>query len=195
MKKLLFVNCCIRESSRTQRLCRAYLAQLGGDYEQTELRLPELPLSPFNAAMLERRTQDIADGRLDGESYALARQFAEADRIVIGAPYWDAFFPSLLKVYIEHICVESLTLAYGDAGRPVRLCRAESLTYITTAGGCPGERPGVQRYLEELCAILGMDQPRFYCAQGLDIHPDRVEELLAGTLERMQADICMELEV
>lgn len=64
-----------------------------------------------------------------------AHQFADADDIIIAAPYWDLGFPAQLKTYIENIYVPGIVSAYNDHGQSCGLCRARSLTYITTAGG------------------------------------------------------------
>ena len=50
-------------------------------------------------------------------------------------PYWDLGFPAQLKTYIENIYVTGIVSAYNDHGQSCGLCRARSLTYITTAGG------------------------------------------------------------
>lgn len=188
MKKLLFINCCMRGESRTEKLCRRYLFKVGDRYEIEEVRLLELRLEPFDELMLQRRTEDIQNGTLDKEEYSLAREFAKADAIVIAAPYWDASFPSRLKVYLEHICVNEITFAYGHGGKPVKLCRADSLVYITTAGGYIREQCSVQVFLEELCALFCIENMRFYCAEGLDIYPEKVDAALEETFRRIMKD-------
>lgn len=64
-----------------------------------------------------------------------AKQFAKADIILIGAPYWDLSFPSVFKIYIERICCVDITFAYSATGEPHSLCAAKKLLYMTTAGG------------------------------------------------------------
>lgn len=65
--------------------------------------------------------------------FDIGKDFAEADEIVIGAPYWDLSFPAALKIYIEHAAVMGVTFHYTEEGRCEGLCRAKHLTYITTA--------------------------------------------------------------
>ena len=184
MKKLLFVNACLRENSRTEMLARKYLSGIKDDQIE-ELRLADLNLQPFDAQMLKERDADIALGKTDGERYALARQFASADRIVMAAPYWDCLFPAKLKLYWEHICVSNLTFGYDANGQPVKKCRAESLTYITTSGGFLPTPSALEMLINELCRMLSISDVRFCAAQGLDIFPDRVPEILQETLEKM----------
>ena len=54
---ILYINCCARRDSRTDRLARALLEKLG-DYE--ELRLYEEPLRPLEDEDLARRDELLA---------------------------------------------------------------------------------------------------------------------------------------
>lgn len=99
-----------------------------------EIDLQREGLSPLDRELLERREALLREGRTDDPMLRYARQFAEADEIVIAAPYWDLSFPSILKIYLEQITVAGITFEYKD-GRPKGLCRAQRLTYITTSGG------------------------------------------------------------
>ncbi len=96
--------------------------------------LREERLAPFDYARLEAKDRLIAAGAWGHEMFGYARAFAEADRIVIAAPYWDLNFPALLKIYFENVFVAGLTYRYGDQG-VTGLCRAAKLLYLTTAGG------------------------------------------------------------
>ena len=128
----LLINCCPREKSRTERLARALLRTLG-EYE--ELRLCDEPLHPLGRADIEKRDKLLAEKKYDDEMFSYARRFAAADRIVIAAPFWDLSFPAQLKVYLENIYVTGIVTKYSEAGKPVGLCRADELYYVTTSGG------------------------------------------------------------
>ena len=130
---ILYINSCVRGESRTDRIARAVLEKLGGEY--TEVYLPNEKLQPLSEEMLEKRTRLIEQGNYSDEMFACAKQFALADKIVISAPYWDYSFPSLLKIYIENICVTGVTFEYAPDGTPHGLCNAKELIYVTTAGG------------------------------------------------------------
>ena len=82
------------------------------------------------------RDRLISERDLKNPVFDLARQFSEAETIVIAAPYWDLSFPAALKQYIEQINVTGITFKYTEEGIPVGLCRAEKLYYVCTAGGC-----------------------------------------------------------
>ena len=130
---ILFVDACVREESRTKKLAEELLTKL--DDEVTHIRLEEIPFDVTDEKYLEKRGTLIAAGAYEDEMFALARQFAKADTIVIAAPYWDLSFPASLKQYIEVINVLGLTFEYTEDGIPRGLCKAGRLYYVMTAGG------------------------------------------------------------
>ena len=130
---LLFVNCCVRDCSRTKRLADRLLSGLDGDVK--EIRLSEVSFPVADEAFLKHRDSLIMSGSYDDPLFAMARDFAAADTIVIAAPYWDLSFPAALKQYIEQINVIGLTFGYTAEGERIGLCRAAKLYYVTTAGG------------------------------------------------------------
>ena len=150
----LFINCCPRGESRTERLARVLLKALG-EYE--ELRLYDEPLHPLGRADIAKRDALLAEKKYDDEMFRYARQFAAADRIVIAAPLWDLSFPAQLKVYLENIYVTGIVTKYSEAGEPVGLCRASELYYVTTsAQDCFGI-PTVKLLEAENLDIVGAD--------------------------------------
>lgn len=182
MKKLLFVNACIRENSRTENLSRRYLKMLEDEYQIEEVSLSELNLKPIGAVELKQRDEDIALGKFDDEKYHLARQFSEADSIVIAAPYWDCLFPAILRIYLERICVTDITFSYGEDGMPTKKCQAERLTYITTCGGFLPEKSAVESLIREMGGLFSIEDVRFYAAEGMDVYPEKVQDILEKTL-------------
>ncbi len=133
----LFINCCAREDSRTERLARALLKTLG-EYE--ELRLYDEPLHPLGRADIAKRDALLARKKYDDEMFRYARQFAAADRIVIAAPLWDLSFPAQLKVYLENIYVTGIVTKYSDAGSPSACAaRASFPTSRPRAGRSTGD--------------------------------------------------------
>ena len=146
----LFINCCPREASRTERLARALLKTLG---EYKELRLYDEPLHPLGREDIARRGALLAEKRYDDEMFRYARQFAAADKIVIAAPLWDLSFPAQLKVYLENIYVTGIVTKYSDTGQPVGLCRASELSYVTTSAATDS---AVRRLSPVIITILSM---------------------------------------
>lgn len=180
---ILFVDCCPRTESRTKRLADALLAKLG-EYE--ELKLCETELQPLSEERLNGRTALLNEGRLDAPEFALARQFASADTVVIAAPFWDLSFPSKLKLYIENIYITGIVSAYDETGMPKGLCRAKKLYYVTTAGG-PYDGRYSYEYLKTLCNVFfGIPETGLIKADMLDIVGNDPEKLLRAAAEEIR---------
>ena len=157
----LFVNACVRKGSRTKRLADRLLAGSDGPVREV------------------RRDRLIAEGLFGDPLFALARQFAEAEEIVIAAPFWDLSFPAALKQYLEQINVIGITFCYTPEGRPKGLCRARRLSYVTTAGGefFPEEYGfGYVRALAQ--TFYGIPDVRLVKAVGLDLDGADPEAIL-----------------
>ena len=176
---VLYVNCCVRKESRTDRLARALLEDLG---EYTELYLPSEGIRPLTEEMLIKRTSLLESGQFDDPMFRYAKQFAKADKIVISAPFWDGSFPSLLKIYIENIYVVGIVSRYGDAGVPVGLCKADELIYVTTAGGTyiPDFSFGYIKALAETC--FGIKKTKLIKSEMLDIVGVDAEKILSAAI-------------
>lgn len=184
---ILFVNACISANhpSRTSRLCEAYLEKYReSDAQITTLDLEQMALKPFDKAMLEARNVQIEKGDYEHEMFAVAKAFAEADRIVIGAPYWDLSFPSALKILVEHAMVTGITFCYTDSGVK-GLCKADELVYITTSGGYIGDNNFGYDYIKAVAAMFGIEKTRFYSAEGLDIIGNNVEDIMSEALKNI----------
>ena len=181
---ILYINACVRTGSRTRRLAEAYLAK---ESEQiTEVKLEEIDFPSVDEAFLKKRDSLIAAGSFDDPLFNLARQFAEADSIVIAAPYWDLSFPASLKQYFEQINVLGITFEYTADGDPKGMCKAKELCYITTAGGnyCP-EEFGFG-YVKALAQnFYGISEVKQIRATGLDIAGADIEGIVAEALRNV----------
>ena len=163
----LFVNACMRgEDSRTLALCREYLQ---GKEDVVAVDLATLGLKPFDAQMVAYRTEKQKAKAWDDPIFDLSHQFAEADEIVIGAPYWDLSFPAALKVYMEHVSVCDIAFHYTEDARCEGICKAARLTYIASCGGfVEGANFGYE-YFRGIAKMFGIPETRFVAAEGLDI--------------------------
>ncbi len=111
--------------------------------------------------------------------FEYAGQFARADAIVIAAPFWDLSFPALLKVYLEQVNVIGLTFRYTQEGIPEGLCRADTLYYVTTAGGEFFPESYGFGYVDALAKnFYGIGNTELIKATGLDIDGAQTERIL-----------------
>lgn len=180
---ILYINCCVRKASRTDRLARRVLEQLDG--EVTELKLYEENLRPLDSETLERRTALIEQGDCGDRMFDYAKQFASAETIVIAAPYWDLSFPAPLKTYFENIYVTGIVSEYTETGMPSGLCRADRLIYVTTAGG-PYDPTYSYGYVKSLAQdFFGIPNVFLVKAEMLDIVGNDAEDILRNAMDNI----------
>ena len=130
---ILFIKACPRKNSNTKLLAEYLLNKLHGNVQERDLN--KTAILPLSEEIVKERTNLINKSDFSHPLFALAKEFAAADNIVIASPLWDLSFPSLLKIYLEHINAIGITFAYQADGKPYGLCKAKKLYYITTAGG------------------------------------------------------------
>jgi len=176
MKKLVVIDACIREEeSRTRRIAAPIIEVLSRKYETTVFRLTEMPMEPLTP----RTYADRAAGIVPEWADRAARTVAEADRILIAAPFWDMSFPALLRTFIEHISLYGIT--FTDNGRSCTgLCKCEKVLYVTTRGmNIPTGDPREQAtpYLHALSALWDLGIILTVAAWNMDYStPEEIEE-------------------
>lgn len=180
MENILFINACVRPESRTLQLARAVLGHLKGNI--TELCLDDEQIAPLTDKTLAERTDYLNRGDYSQPMLRYARQFAEADTIVIAAPYWDLSFPASLKAYFEAVNSLGITFYYVD-DMPQSLCRAKRLIYVMTAGGEIYANHGFE-YVKSLCKIFyRIPETICFTAENLDVTNADVEKILEAAIE------------
>lgn len=174
---ILFVNACVRgEESKTLKLCRAALDELKQKYPQAQVREVNLNLDrpePLHPELAQERSALHAAKDYNHPIFDYAKEFAAADQILIGAPYWDLSFPSVLKIYLERVCAVDVTFAYSPEGKPYSLCKATKLLYVTTAGGPVGDYNLGYDYIKGLSDVFfGIQEVQCFDVRGLDMGVD-----------------------
>lgn len=159
------------------------LNKLNGDIK--EIVLSEEKIAPLDNRTLEKRDTLISENNFNDDMFSYAKDFAESDVIVISAPYWDLSFPSILKVFFEHINVLKLVFDYSDKGEIVSLCKAKKLYYVTTKGGYGPDDFGF-KYIEALSkTFYGIKDVVLIKAEGLDICGNPLEDILEKAKENI----------
>ncbi len=182
MKKILYINACFKEGSRTNELAQHLLTNLDGELESVNLY--EENIKPLDKQTLLKRDNLLKSGQTNDDFLKLARQFASADIIVIAAPYWDLLFPAILRIYLENITVCGITFRYSEKGIPVGLCKAEKLYYITTSGVFINENNFGFDYVKALATTLfGIETVQSFSAEGLDIEGADIGQILQQAKE------------
>ncbi len=191
--KLLFVDCCISqrgEGSRTRALANAFLETFCNRHIEADVDTiaPEelLGLAPFDVEMLEERDALLHAGQYEDHCFDLAREFRDADFILVAAPYWDMSYPAALKTYIEHISATGVTYHYEADGCHGD-CRARRLVYLTSGGDFEHENSIGVAHWRQLCGLFGIPGFDYVFAGGLDIDPAQTPALLEEACRQARA--------
>lgn len=182
MKKLIFIDSCMREESRTKRIATPIIAELSKRYEVERIALEGASYPAVDSKTL----QDRNNGIVPEHFVVLAKKVAAADRIVIAAPFWDMSFPAILKLFIENLSLFGVTFNTDDK-TCYGLCRCQKLLYITTRGmnistGDPLEQ--ATPYLKALSFLWGLGEIVTISAQNLDYSsPEEIEDKISLAIE------------
>ena len=180
---LLFVNACMREGSRTERLARAWLDRRGCDFE--EVRLAEDCVDAFDAESIKVYQAAVASGDFSHPMFEPAKKLACAEEIAIAAPLWNFALPARLMAYLEACCTQGISFDIGASGEYVSLAHARRLTLISTSGGAWPEAQDDHAfgYLKTLASVFWhIPEVTKIVASGLDAAGNDVETLLVSAL-------------
>ena len=172
---ILYVNACVREESRTNKLAKELLEKIASDSSKDvqEVNLEQEflcgKMKPLTRESLKKRDRLIEAGDYSDSMFDYAKQFAEADTIVISAPFWDFSIPAILRIYLENIYAIGIVSRYNEEGMPVGLCKAKKLYFVTTAGG-PYIQAFAYDYIDALAKqAFGISETELIYKENLDI--------------------------
>lgn len=182
MKKLIYIDACMRNESRTHRIAVPIIEDLGKKYDIETVDLTASPYLAINKESLQKRqNMQVAD-----EIVALSRRIAAADKIVIAAPFWDMSFPATLKVFFENVSL--FNILFGVEGNTlVGLSKCTDVVYITTRGmdistGDPLEQG--TPYIKALAFLWGLGNVHVVAAQNMDFGtPEEIESRIGKAIE------------
>lgn len=126
--------------------------------------------------------EDLATGQ------AVLDEFLAANIVVIGAPMYNFTIPSQLKAWIDRILVAGKTFKYGAQGVQ-GLAGGKRVIVAISRGGYYG--PGtpaaagehLETYLRWVFGFIGISNPEFIPADGIQVGPEHREKAVAGALE------------
>jgi FMN-dependent NADH-azoreductase len=125
---------------------------------------------------------DIVAGRTALE------EFQAAEIIVLGAPMYNFTIPSQLKAWIDRILVAGQTFKYSAQGVEGLAGNKRVIVAISRGGfygpGTPaavGEH--LETYLRWVFGFIGIKDPEFISADGIQVGPEHREKAVAGALK------------
>src|SRR5882757_533494 len=134
--------------------------------------------APAEAALRD----DLAAGQ------AVLNEFLAADIVVLGAPMYNFTIPSQLKAWIDRILVAGKTFKYGAQGAEGLAGNKRVIIAISRGGfygaGTPaavGEH--LETYLRWVFGFIGVTNPEFIFADGIQVGPEHREKSIASALQ------------
>jgi FMN-dependent NADH-azoreductase len=125
---------------------------------------------------------DIAAG------HAVLEEFLAAGIVVLGAPMYNFTIPSQLKAWIDRILVAGKTFKYSAQGVEGLAGNKRVIVAISRGGyygpGTPaavGEH--LETYLRWVFGFIGVTNPEFISADGIQVGPEHREKAVAGALQ------------
>ncbi len=192
MGYLLYIDSTVRPAgvSRTARLGEEFLRGYREAHPDAEVRvrcLPEMGLKPHTWESLQQRDALLAAGQESDARFELAREFAEADTLVMAAPFWDLSFPAYLKLYFENVSCCGITFGF-DGNRMFGRCRCRKVLFLTTRGGVfSGVDSDMEQAMPQLRAyskMFGLGEVDIVFAEGIDLDTCDGDALLQAAAAR-----------
>lgn len=186
MKRLFYIDSCLRSGSKTKRIADALIYRLSDKYEVDTIRLSEYDFPVVKNDILNERS----NGYVPEEYVQIARKIAAADRLVISAPFWDMSFPSALKVFLENMSLFNMTFASNEK-ECYGLCKAEKVLYITTRGmniKTGDEMEQATPYIKAISKLWGLGELFVIAAENMDYSTnEQIEEKIQNAIEEGEA--------
>ncbi|WP_298260066.1 FMN-dependent NADH-azoreductase [Bradyrhizobium sp.] len=195
MKKLLHIDSSVLgPHSVSRQLSAAIVDQLRRAAPNLEVRYRDLTSTPLAhlsgahlaAAQGATANADIAQELATGQ--VVLDEFLASDTVVLGAPMYNFTIPSQLKAWIDRIVVAGKTFKY-DAQGPKGLAGDKRVIVAISRGGFYGaDTPAaalehLESYLRGIFGFIGVTQPEFISADGIQVGPEYREKALASALE------------
>jgi FMN-dependent NADH-azoreductase len=126
--------------------------------------------------------QDLAAGQ------AVLDEFLAADIVVLGAPMYNFTMPSQLKAWIDRIVVAGKTFKYGAQGAEGLAGNKRVIIAISRGGFYGAGTPAaalehLETYLRGVFGFIGVANPEFIFADGVQVGPEHREKALASALQ------------
>jgi FMN-dependent NADH-azoreductase len=167
------------------------LRQETPDLDITYRDLTSTPLAHLSGSHLAAAQGAPAEAALQPDlaaGQAVLEEFLAADIVVLGAPMYNFTLPSQLKAWIDRIVVAGKTFKYGAQG-PEGLAGNKRVIIAISRGGFYGAGTPMavgehlETYLRWVFGFIGVTNPEFISADGIQMGPEYREKALASALQ------------
>ena len=114
-------------------------------------------------------------------------QFVLADKYIFVTPLWNLTVPSMMKAYIDTMCIAKKTFKYTENGTE-GLLKGKRAVHIQSSGGVYSHGPSQEfemgnRYIKNICAFLGITLVDSVLIEGTQADPGKANEILQKSIE------------
>jgi FMN-dependent NADH-azoreductase len=188
MKLLHIDSSVLGENSASRSLTAAIVARLRIEHAGIEVVHRDLA-----AQTLPHFTPVLEEGHPCGARNAeILDEFLAADIVVVGAPMYNFSIPSQLKAWIDRILAAGKTFRYTEKG-PEGLAGGKRVIIASARGGIYSDATGKtsdfqEAYLRRIFGFMGIDEPEFVRAEGLNLGVDQRQAALANARRQIEGE-------
>ncbi len=167
------------DNSASRSLSAAIVARLRREHPGLEVTHRDLA-----AQTLPHFTPVLPEGHpCAARNAEILDEFLAADIVVIGAPMYNFTIPTQLKAWFDRILTAGKTFRYTANG-PQGLAGGKRVIVASSRGGIYSEGPAAaidfqEPYLRHVLSFIGIDNPEFVRAEGLNLGPEQREASMA----------------
>jgi FMN-dependent NADH-azoreductase len=194
MKLLHIDSSVLGNHSVSRQLSAAIVARLRAAMPNLEIVYRDLtatPLSHLTGSHLAaaQGAEPAAELREDlALSQGVLDEFLAADIVVLGAPMYNFTVPSQLKAWIDRIVVAGKTFSYGAQGAKGLAGNKRVIVAMSRGGFYGADTPSalgehLETYLRWVFGFVGVANPEFISADGIQAGPGQREKALATALQ------------
>lgn len=177
MSKVLFINACNTAESYSHQIASVFVDEYSKRHKDDEidtLNLYEEDIKFLTVSEIKHRQElDYKENKED-ETFKYVKQFIEADKIIIAAPFWNLSIPAILHAYLEHVAIDGITYKATLKGS-VGLCLGKKVVHIVTRGIYSSSVEYGDSYLRAFCGSLGIKDFRTIALEGTKVHKGHEE--------------------
>lgn len=179
------------DNSASRKLSAAIVARLRTEYPGIEVTYRDLA-----AQTLPHYTPVLAESHpCVVRNAEILDEFLGADVVVIGAPMYNFTIPTQLKAWFDRILTAGKTFRYTENG-PQGLVGGKRVIVASSRGGIYSEGRGKaidfqEPYLRHVLGFIGIDNPEFVRAEGLNLGPAQREAAMAKAQAQIAGDARM----
>jgi FMN-dependent NADH-azoreductase len=153
--------------------------------------LTSTPLAHLSGSHLAAGQGAVPEAHLQPDlaaGQAVLNEFLAADIVVLGAPMYNFTIPSQLKAWIDRIVVAGKTFKYGPKGAEGLAGNKRVIIAVSRGGFYGADTPyavgeHLETYLRWVFGFIGIKNPEFISADGIQVGPEHREKALAGALQ------------